>query len=134
MTLLQKLVTNCPFITFELKSKALQLIVQAQLKSVSERFRATNEHAKNPEDVLVVLLRMPYLAHPRAGTAPDIESTERLAHSLLSYLYGVDVVTQDGSALSLRKLALSYRPGPLRVPRLLCLLLGSGSQHPKRNL
>lgn len=123
--------TSCPFVTFELKSTALLQIVKAQLSSASEGLWATNEYAKSPEDEFAVILRMPYLAQPRAGSVPDIQSTERVADSLLSYLYGVDVVSQDGSALALRKLALSYRPGPLRVHRLLCLLLGSGSQHPK---
>lgn len=87
-----------------------------------------NDNATGPEDEQAILLSANYLAQPGSRASLENKSPGSVANSLLSYLYGDDVATQKDTALALRKLALSSRPDPLRVPKLLCLFLGSGSQ------
>lgn len=89
-----------------------------------------NQHRMGPED-RAMLIRSIYLIQQGLGTPSD---TKTVVRSLLSYLYGNEVATQRDSASALRKISFSHRPGPLQVPKLLCLILGAGSQHHKRNL
>ncbi|KAL2277848.1 hypothetical protein FJTKL_15138 [Diaporthe vaccinii] len=128
--ILEKLVADCPFITNGLKTAALRLIDREADDAKEQPDRdgraEANEDASGPEDEQAIFVSADYLAQLGSGASLENKSPGRVANSLLSYLYGDDVATQKDTSLALRKLALSSRPEPLCVPRLLCLFLGSG--------
>lgn len=112
-------------ISLGLKAAALRLIVRAWNTTRSGAWE-TNEQAKGDEERAILLIA-DYLAQASLSATSGAESPDGVVDSLLSYLYGDYVTTQRGANLALRKLTLSARPDPLRVPILFCLALGTGS-------
>lgn len=121
---------DCPLISFGLKAAALRLLVRALNNKTCTGDWETNEQAKGPRE-RVILLTADYFAKAGLGATPEAKSSDGVVDSLLSYLYGDYVTTQREANLALRKLTLSARPDPLRIPILFCLALGTGSLYHK---
>lgn len=121
--------TDCPFVTPGLKAAALGVIARLSSNKHLLASHESNKNSQGPEDEHATLLRVEHFAQTRLGTASEAQSPDVVPKSLLSYLYGDVVATQEDSTLALRKLALSYRPGPLRVATTFCFFLGAGSLH-----